>query len=274
VSRVALILSSGRTGTKFLAEYFDANYEGLIARHEPRPSRSLRLASHAHLAGALSQERLLSLLRRKRRRHVDPLRAPLYIESNPLLSGFAGVIHQVWENPIVIHVVRDPREHVRSSLNHGTASGLKGFSNRFIPYWYPDISRILGLADEPSRVGMAAGVWTVMNQRLRTCSQHPDYHLLHYESVFDRSYSGLRELCGILGLEYRDANAPVAPTQRINASRLQVIGPWREWSARDCRELERICQPLMREYGYGNESEWRAKLAEDSPGRAQADSNA
>lgn len=212
--------------------------------------------------GALSQERLLAALRWKRRHRVDPLRAPLYIESNPLLSGFAEVIHQVWESAIVIHVVRDPREHVRSSLNHGTASGLKGWCNRYVPFWYPDIERILDLDEAPGRVGLAAGVWAVMNQRLRAhCSQHPDYHLLHYERIFDDTHSGLQELCGILDLEFLGANARVNPSQRINASRLAEIGPWPSWSAEECRELERICQPLMGQYGYGHEPEWREKLA-------------
>ena len=59
---------------------------------------------------------------------------------------------------------------------------------------------------------------------------------------------------------YHEAGAAVAPTERINAARLGVIGPWREWPAEDCREIERICQPLMGEYGYGNEPEWRARL--------------
>ena len=261
MSRVALILSSGRTGTKFLARYLDANYEGVVARHEPRPSRSLRLASHAHMVGRVSREALVYLLRRKRERTIDPLGAELYVESNPFLSGFVDVIGEVWEDPTIIHIVRDPREHVRSSLNHGTATGLKGLGNRFVPYWYPDVTKILGLEERPRWTGMAAGVWTVMNRRLRgAADRYGNFHTFHYEDVFDESHSGLREICRVLGLDYSGAGAAASPTERINAARLSVIGPWREWPAEDCREIERICQPLMGEYGYGTEPEWRARL--------------
>ena len=53
----------------------------------------------------------------------------------------------------------------------------------------------------------------------------------------------------------------IPPSKRINASRLEVMGHWRNWPADACREFERICQPMMREYGYGNEPEWLAKLS-------------
>lgn len=258
---VALVLSAGRTGTKFLAQYLDANYPEVIARHEPKPSRSLRLASHAHMVGALSRGRLVALLRRKRQRYVDPLRAPLYVECNPFLAGYADVIPEIWPDPTIIHIVRDPREHVRSSLNHGTASGWKGLANRFIPFWYPDVAKILDL-EGLGPIGIAAGVWAVMNRHLRDSSQHyRRYCLLHYEKVFDANYSGLREICQLLGLAYREADAPVSPKQRINAGRLDVVAHWRDWPPADCRELERVCRPLMAEYGYGDEPEWRAKLA-------------
>jgi hypothetical protein len=212
------------------------------------------------MAGALSRGHLVALLRRKRRRYVDPLRAALYVECNPFLAGYADVIREVWEDPMILHIVRDPREHVRSSLNHGTASGWKGLGNRFIPFWYPDVAKILDL-EGLSSIGMAAGVWAVMNRQLRDSSQHyRRYRLLHYEDLFDANYSGLREICELLGLAYREADVAVSPTQRINAGRLDVVADWRDWLPADCRELERVCGPLMAEYGYGDEPEWRAKL--------------
>ncbi len=61
MSKTALILSSGRTGTQFLAHYLDANYDSVVARHEPPPARLLRFASHRefqnHPAGRLKLER-------------------------------------------------------------------------------------------------------------------------------------------------------------------------------------------------------------------------
>jgi hypothetical protein len=87
------------------------------------------------------------------------------------------------------------------------------------------------------------------------------YHLLRYEELFDESHSGLRRLCALLGLEYRGAGAPVDPSQHLNRGRLDVLSGWRDWSPEQCATLDRICAPLMGEYGYGTESEWRNRVA-------------
>jgi glycine/D-amino acid oxidase-like deaminating enzyme len=259
-----LILSSGRTGTQFLAHYFDANYAGVVARHEPPPTRWLRLASHARMVGALSDERLRALLAYTRRHYGPPADADLYVESNPFLAGSADLLAEVWGDPTIIHVVRDPRDHARSSLNHGTASGLKGLANRFIPYGYPNVRRILALDHRPSPLENAAGLWGIINERL--CSAAPlysDYHRLAYERVFDASHSGLREICGILGLVYREAGAAVAPSERVNRSHLDVLPHWRKWSRAQCRALHAICSPLMQQLGYGQEPEWLERVLDD-----------
>jgi hypothetical protein len=262
VPKTALILSSGRTGTQFLAHYFDANYDDVVALHEPPPARWLRFASHAHMRGSLSDDRIRALLAWKRRHYDDRLDTEFYIESNPFLSGFANVIGDVWDAPIVIHVVRDPREHARSSLNHGTGSGLKGLANRLVPFWYPDVRRILALDHEPSWIERAAGVWSIVNRLLRDAApRYPHYHRIRYEELFDDSHSGLRALCAIFGLEYREHGIAVAPEARMNASRLTALPDWRDWSREQCRSLDRICAPLMREFGYGDEPEWRERTA-------------
>jgi hypothetical protein len=265
VPKTALILSSGRTGTQFLAHYLDANYDSVVARHEPPPARLLRLASHAHMRGSLSEARLRSLLAWKRRRYDDRIAAKLYVESNPFLSGFIDVVGDIWDTPIVIHVVRDPRGHARSSLNHGTGSGVKGLANRWIPFWYPDVRRILALDHAPSWIERAAGVWSIVNTRLcNSAPRYPHYHRLRYEELFDESNSGLRALCAILGLEYREHDAPIAPGVRINASRLAALPDWHEWSQEQCVALDRICAPLMHELGYGDEPAWRDRVARET----------
>jgi hypothetical protein len=266
--RVAWILAAGRSATRFLAHYYQANYEGVVARHEPPTSRLLRVASNAHVAGVLSREALIALLRHKRRRYINPIEAELYIESNPYAWGFAGVFGEVWPEPTILHVVRDPREYVRSSLNHGTSTGLKWLANRFLPFWFPDVRKRLGLSFAPSWLGRAAGLWVLVNrtieERARRCA---DYHLFRYEDLFDESHSGLRAMCSVLGLEYREEGVAHAPSQRVNPGLLSVLPRWPEWSREQCLELERICGALMPKYGYGGEAEWRERV--DPPGSSR-----
>ncbi len=266
--KTVLIVSSGRTGTQFLARYFDGNFDDVVARHEPRPRRSLRLAVNAYAAGDLSRAALCALLQRKRRRHIDPIAAPLYVESNPFLWGAVSVVDEVFDAPRVVHIVRDPREQVRSSLNHGTARGVKGLANRWLPYWSPPVNELPELAGDRDWLARASALWSVVNRRLRDeASACRHYTLLKYEDLFDESQSGLRELCSLLGLEFRGDGAPVDPTRRINRSRLDLVPSWEGWTDEQCQTLDRICSPLMEEYGYGREPAWLSRLSRDRAAR-------
>lgn len=261
--KTVLILSSGRTGTMFLARYFDSNYEGVTARHEPPLSRLIRMASHARMEGFLSDQSLRALLAWIKK-GGEPDRGGLSIEANPYLSGCADLLSDVWENPTVIHVIRDPREHARSALKHGMSRGLKRQLNLHLPFWYPNVRRLLDLDHRPNWLEMAACVWRLFNSLLKEAApRYGEYHLLRYEEIFDGSFSGLQRLCGILGLDYRDEGSVVSPRERINQGRLRVLPPWPEWTPEQCRQLHRICSPLMEEYGYGTEPQWLERVLPD-----------
>ncbi len=258
MQRAVLIVSSGRTGTQFLARYFDANYENVVARHEPPPRVRVRLASNAHAAGVLSRERLVTLLEKKRREFIDPIVAELYIESNPFLWGAIDVFDEVFGEPTILHVVRDPREQVRSSLNHGTGSGWKAIANRWLPYWYP---KLPGQTDPGDWLGRATGLWAIVNGRLSEVGTRcADYRLVFYESLFDEEHSGLRALCEELGVPFRGAGSPIDPARRINRGQGRPWPGWREWSDAQIAVLHQIAGPLMARYGYGREPEWQERV--------------
>lgn len=266
--RVAVILSSGRTGTQFLARYFDANYTEVVARHEPPPSRWIRVLSNAAVSGALAPSRLLPLLSRFRAGRVAALgpETTLYLESNGFLYGFTEVIGELWPDASLVHVVRDPRDWIRSALAHGNDRGVKRLAGALIPYWLPDPRRVPG-AVVPERstglIGRYAATWAIVNQTIENArSSCPNYLRLRFEDLVDAQASGLRALCNHLGLPFREGGS-IAPDERFNASRRKSVGSWQEWSAAECRCVEEICGPLMREYGYADQPEWLARLEAD-----------
>ena len=141
-------------------------------------------------------------------------------------------------------------------------SGLKGLANRLIPFWYPDVERILALDHAPSWIERAAGVWAIVNRLLCDAApRFPRYLRVRYEDLFDDSHSGLRAVCEMLELPSRERDTAVAPGARMNESRLAALPDWRDWSPEQCLSLDRICAPLMREFGYGDEQEWRDRIA-------------
>ncbi len=264
VPRTVLIVSSGRTGTRFLACYFGANFADVAACHEPAPRVSLRLASNAYAAGALSRAALVAMLRRRKRRRIDRSGARIYIESNPMLWGAIDLFDEGFVQPTVVHVIRDPREQVRSSLNHGTSRGSKAIANRWLPYWNPGVMSLAARGGSFDWLACTATLWAVVNQRLHDeDARCRDYHRVRYEDLFDASNSGLRTLCDRLGLAYRGAGAEVDPSVPINRGTRDVLPDWRSWRPQQCATLDRICGPLMRSHGYGTEPDWKAAVEAD-----------
>jgi hypothetical protein len=118
------------------------------------------------------------------------------------------------------------------------------------------------LSAKPQWLERAAGLWTLVNERLHEVGTRcSDYHLVRYEELFDESHSGLDRLCGILGLEAPGRGAPVDPSVPRNVGTREALPAWESWSDEECRALHRICGPLMATYGYGDEAAWRERVA-------------
>ena len=117
-----------------LAHQLNRWYGNVCALHEPRPSRSLRIASNRFLCGKLSRQQMARRLAHARQALLGAMTEPIYIESNNSLYGFIDVLDEVFDQPYVLHVVRDPRTYIRSWINFGVYHGLKGLAGRFFPY--------------------------------------------------------------------------------------------------------------------------------------------
>jgi hypothetical protein len=251
------ILSTGRTGTNFFADFF-SKHPKVTALHEPKPSRILRMWSNARLEGYATNEELVRVLSSKRKKLVKSIQTPLYIESNPFIVGFAPVLNQVFEEPIIIHVVRDPRDYIRSALNHGNTKGLKKLFNSSVPFWYPKVSRLIRKDVDDSLMLRTAGYWKVINEWLLKNKNSNNYHLFKFEDLFNDKKE-LKRLAKIVGIEpaFIDKNPPKA----TNRSKDKVVNSWEKWSKEDCIRIQEICGPEMKLFGYGNEKEWLRKIS-------------
>lgn len=250
------ILSTGRTGTKFLAEYFNSHPD-ITARHEPKPSRILRMWSMAYLEGKVSDSYMINALTAKRKRVMAQVNTPLYLESNPYLIGFAGILSKVFKNPVIIHVVRDPRDFARSSVNHGNSAGLKWLFNNYVPYWYPKVDKILKINRLKRMDYRAAAYWKIVNQHLaRVGENNKNYHVIRFEDIFDEKQSGLKKIEKILDIQ----SSAKKKTSSVNKSKRSIIPSWNDWSTEDCRKINEICQPAMESFGYGTEMKWKKQI--------------
>ena len=252
--QVVLVVSTGRTGTTALAQYFDA-FDRVCALHEPAPSRSLRVASNRHLAGRLPESRLIDLYAAARRRRFERIREPVYVESNPTLHGFLDVFDALFDSPRVVHVVRDPRTQIPSGINYGSYSGIKGLAVQFFPYWalkpehlHPSPPRRWSHMSPAERI---AWRWRTVNGELeRGEALFGDRYLrFRFEDLFADSGAGMRRLAESLGLAAGGAGERQR-CEKVNASTRTQMPGWDAWTASDRQVVLDLCGPLMERYGY------------------------
>ena len=233
----------------------------MTALHEPKPSRTLRIASARFLAGRTSRANMALLLERKRRKLYAGIGTPIYLESNPYWYGFLDVLGEVFAGPRIVHITRDPRTMVRSALNFGTQRGLKRLFSAVVPYW--KIRPELLDRNPPKRwwqmspLERIAWHWRVVNSHLDRGAElyGQDYRRFRYEDLFLANGGGLGDLAEWIGVgEDSKALADMARSP-VNRSMRQVVAEWDRWPEADRRTLLGHCAELMQTYGYDVDTE-------------------
>ncbi len=112
------ILSTGRSGSKFLATLLDYS-ENVTAYHEPKPMLTYfsNYAFHhqqetkvlTHMINAARMELILTVF----------IKNKIYVESNQCLTFFAPSIANLFKKSIFVHVVRHPGDFVTSAVKKG-----------------------------------------------------------------------------------------------------------------------------------------------------------
>jgi hypothetical protein len=200
----------------------------------------------AYLEGDVDLAMMTRTLRRYRTGFFAELTESVYVESNNFLAGFAESLIEEFDEPTLIHVVRDPRSYVRSAINKGAASGLKGFANRFVPFAHLDLERD---SDAPI-IQRSARYWTLVNEHLRSVGEgYSSYHLFKYEDLFDGRSGEFQRLVGVVGAG-EGVLDPRRDVEKVNQSPLDLIPPWDEWSTTQQRVLADECGEVMTRFGY------------------------
>ena len=238
------IVSSGRTGTKAIAQHLSRCYPQVWAAHEPAPSWRLRMGTTRALCGRAGRDELKAMLVKLRRGMVQRVAQGIYVESNPYLSGFIEVLGEVFEGASVVHVVRDTPTYVRSGVNFGAFRGLKKIASEFWPNWFPKN----GKWAEMDSIERLAWFWSLVNTHLDRGEQiyGERYLRIRYEELFA---DGLERLTDWIGLERSSALREEANKERVNASHGQLPA-FDQWDEADRAKVLRHCEALMRVYGY------------------------
>lgn len=255
---VIFIVSTGRTGTEFLANFFNENFKQTIAYHEPAPDLfDLGVDS---VRKKKSERKIFNCLKRARFPLIRSLgKNTIYVESNNNLVLLLPTLIKAFPKAKFVHVIRNPKSYVRSaySKSHGKAkytlfgesdprkrlTAKDDINDPFYSQW-----------DHFSQFQKVCWHWHKYNLMIeRALANHKGKIQVDYEKLFyDSTKETLLHLVKFLDLDKRlNVNIDDALylfTNKMNQTHKYKLGAFEEWPDHYKKEYYSV----LGEIGYAN----------------------
>jgi hypothetical protein len=241
--RIFFIVSTGRTGTKWLAELLNRHTEALV-EHEPVPIE--QLAHKAAIHNAVIAEKYVKKFRLKEiylrvgKKHPD---LTMYGEVNGALRRHIVPIAKHIPKVKIIHLVRDGKDVVRSVVSRGSFSGRHPVYHDFRP---PKIDDYSERWERLSEFEKTCWIWQWENEYMR---QHID-NCARFEDITSSYDFFKKQILEPLYLDLQENVWKIQAQRRQNVSSRYALGKWDEWTSEQKNQFAHICKKEMEHYGY------------------------
>lgn len=274
-----LLVSTGRTGTKYLANLIAGHSPDALVYHTSPHSTVINLLCNAHLAGWAPRSLVVGAWRVLKGREMPDSEsgASHFVDSNNHLYAIARLAPELYPGLRVVHVVRDPRTYVRSHLNWARHRPKSFVANYLLPFWQPS-PFMMGEMPWHRSIGFTkfehfCWIWEFKNRLMEGIAQGPvPYHRARFEDLLgpasaETHINRLLEFMRLPPLR----GLPSLAAGAMNSTEIRTFPAWPEWSDEQCLRLELLCGDRMRGYGYGEEPQWierldRGRLARSTSG--------
>lgn len=253
------ILTAGRAGSTFLANFLQNNFPESLVIQEREPARLLRIVNNIAATApdglAPGIRRLAdTLYTRSRRRWIDGAAdAAVVIEVNPFICEFGSRLAEV-ETSAVVHVIRHPVQWVISSIGFGSYSWRRPIVP-YLPFVRERPARNHSHWPAWSEAQRFAWRWVQRNRAIREYLSEADTPsiVVRYEDLFAHgqvSKAVVERLASHVGLPAARLDTPIINDRRINPT------PDRHQTTTaeiDVDSVMALCETEARHYGYTNE---------------------
>jgi len=257
--RYVFILGSHRTGSKLLGDFFGQYFQNVRSIHQYGRLRIVNVISNIHLSGLIPQfvfNWLLNLLWVSKWPD-ESSGLELYVESNGFNYLAADHARSIRSKVKVIHVVRDPKQFVISTINWTDGRWQSRLANQYIPFWGISgfLTGSMGFMEwhRMNRAERLLWAWQYKNSLIEHLYSKTanGYLRIRMEDLIDRKTreEALRKICELCGLSFSTSILQYFDTKR-NASEAK------SFSVQDfdrCVSSERyteLCGNLKQRYGY------------------------
>ncbi|MBN2301994.1 MAG: sulfotransferase [Lentisphaerae bacterium] len=249
----AFIVSTGRTGTKFLARFI-AGVAGFNAVHEPRPDLLKYALTYAQ--GKHSFDNATKFIEQSRRTAPADTRrraCSVYVESNNRLFSLLKPLRALFPNAKIIHIVRDGRSYVRSGMARKWYT-KRDYKKREHAYMFPD-DPYFDKWNSMTRFEKICWRWQKKDgfiTRDFTEIAEPKIKVT-FEDIFeDPDRKGLYKLARFLGITDEDVSARIQMMgqERVNTNKAfeDRINAWPKWDDQLKKSFDRIAAEHMKQH--------------------------
>jgi hypothetical protein len=253
--RVCLfVLSTGRVGTETVAALLGLT-RNIIAYHEPRPllyglsKLSYEYSDNADVSKVL-QEAFFTARQELMKRSLDYGMG--YVESSPQVTFLAPFIQEAVPNVRFIHLVRDPRDVIRSGMRRKWYEGHGADKTRITPRPDSSAAREWG---SYSAFKKNLWLWNETNSWIMNFTSGVPAErilLLHSEDVFKASPEALEKLFIFAGSSLPSVRRIAHVLgKKLNQQKTGTFPESEVWSDEMLRDLLNIAGRTAQILGYG-----------------------
>ena len=236
---------------------------------------NLRSLSQKILENKISHNEAANQLLKLRQKFIESFNTDYYLESSYHYQGLLPIIPKIFSNYKIIYIVRDPRDWVRSAINFRWLYSVSDLhyllGNRITPKSVND-QKYINKWKKFNQFQKLCWAWQYINKTAKNIIRQDDNaRLIRFEDIFvsDQKVENFYELINYLAdFPNIPLNLPnnlkekiqLALAKKINQPKTYAFPQWTKWSNKQAKNLHCICGDLMKNLGYGNETEWRKKI--------------
>lgn len=239
--RFFFVLAQGRAGTKFLANLLN-QAQGAYVLHEPVLEDFFAYLRAFHNPGK-AKKYIHGFRKKEIYCRMQNMTTGVYGEVNSILRCHADAIRDVFPGVVLVHLVRDGRDVVRSILSRNTFTWRSPYSLGIYPgrndpwkgYW-----------PEMDRFARVCWYWQVENKRLRESVGK----IVQFEKIlsgYQYFFKEILEPCGIY-LSKEAWESSISSPRNITSK--FTVPKWENWTLEQKKKFEEICGDEMIQCGY------------------------
>lgn len=239
--RFFFVLGFGRSGTAFMADLLN-RAPGAYVFHEA-VLEDIPAHMRAHFSAAAAESYMQGFRKKEIYARMRGTASGVYGEVNGHLRCHAQAIQHAFPGAVLIHLIRDGRDVVRSTMPRRMMTLRNPFSLRIQPEasdpWHDRWSKM-------DRFERICWYWQEENRRLRVAIGKP----VHFERILS-SYAYLcEEVLGPCGIELEEPVWRSAVNSPQNVTPRHQMPKWDDWTPQQQRTFREICGEEMMRCGY------------------------